>query len=438
MTATAHTHEHEFTIGPRAEDLARCVHCGFCLEACPTYVVLGLETESPRGRIQLARALTEGRIEPSANVVAHFDLCLQCRACETACPSGVPYGRIIEGARALVQASPDRPRAWKLRSLVLRQLFAQPWRLRTAFGLLRVYQRSPLSSIARRLLPRRLRDLEAMLPQLPDRFYAPPEVAGVPAGAPKATAALLSGCVMALTHPGTHEATVRVLARNGLRVLVPKGQGCCGALHLHNGDREPARKLARHNIDAFLASGAGYIAVNSAGCGSAMKEYHELLAGDPRYADKAQRFVERVRDVSELLDEVGFTPPTAELRTRVTYQDSCHLAHAQRIREAPRRILRSIPGLELVEMSTPDRCCGSAGIYNVTQTEMSRRLLQDKMDDVGTTHCDVIATANPGCMLQLDLGVRLRDGNEEVVHVMELLDRAYAAEGTRNPGPGTR
>jgi glycolate oxidase iron-sulfur subunit len=425
---TAHDHKHEFDMGPRDEDLSRCVHCGFCLQACPTYVITSLETESPRGRIALARALSQGQIEPTPNVVAHFDLCLQCRACETACPSGVPYGRIIEGARAMVQASPDRPNSWRFRAFALRTLFAQPWRLRLAFSGLRFYQRLPLAPLVRRFLPPKLAQMEAMLPHLAGRFFDPPAVAANPSGEVKATVALLSGCIMPMTHPHTHEATVRVLARNGFRVLVPKTQGCCGALHVHNGDPQAARKLARHNIDTFTRSGADYIVINSAGCGSAMKEYDDLFEGDPVYGEKAKRFVAKVRDVTELLTATGFVPPLGKIEAKVTYQDSCHLLHAQRIREAPRTLLRSIPGLELVEMSNPDRCCGSAGIYNVTQTEMSRTLLEGKMDDVLSTSCDLVTTANPGCMLQLDLDVRLRHGSQEVVHVVELLDRAYQAE----------
>jgi glycolate dehydrogenase iron-sulfur subunit len=428
MMTVTHDHRHEFMDGPREEDLARCVHCGFCLQACPTYVITSLETESPRGRIALAKALAHGEIEATPNVVSHFDLCLQCRACETACPSGVPYGRIIEGARAMVQASPRRPRSWQARSMLLRLLFARPWRLRLAFAGLRLYQRTPFAPLVRRVLPHRLRRMESMLPRLPGKAYNPPEVAANPPAAVKGTAALLSGCIMSITHPHTHEATVRVLARNGFRVLVPRTQGCCGALHVHNGDPDAARDLARRNIDAFLASGADYIVVNSAGCGSAMKEYGELFEADPVYADKAREFAAKCRDVAELLDEAGFVAPQGRVEAAVTYQDSCHLVHAQRIREAPRNLLRSIPGVQLVEMATPDRCCGSAGIYNVTQTEMSRTLLEAKMDDALATGCDVISTANPGCMLQLDLGVRLRGGAQEVVHVVELLDRAYEAE----------
>src|SRR5436190_823356 len=322
MTAV-HDHKHEF--GPREEDLARCVHCGFCLQACPTYVVLGLETESPRGRIALSRAVSEGRIEPTPSVVAHFDLCLQCRACETACPSGVPYGRIIEDTRALVQSRPDKPASWKFRAALLRLGFSSTRRLRWAFSALRLYQRSPLAPLMRRVLPKKLRQMEQMLPKLPARFFSPPEAAGVPKGEVKANVAMLSGCTMPMTHPGAPEAT-------------------------------------------------------------------------------------------------------APLDAKVTYQDSCHLVHAQRIREAPRQVMRAIPGLELAEMATPDRCCGSAGIYNITQTDMSRRLLEDKMDDCPSTGCDVLATANPGCMLQLELGVKLRGGNQRVMHVVELLDEAYLNE----------
>ncbi len=428
MTIAHGDHVHVFDAGPRDEDLARCVHCGFCLQACPTYVVTSLETESPRGRIALAKALSHGDILPTANVVAHFDLCLQCRACETACPSGVPYGRIIEGARSLVQQSPDRPKSWRVRQLILRTMFAAPWRLRLAFSGLRFWQRSPVSTKVRRFLPKRLRQMEEMAPQLPAHRFNPPTVAANPAGAIKGTVALLSGCIMAMTHPHTHEASVRVLARNGFRVLVPRDQGCCGALHVHNGDPEAARPLARRNIDAFLRSGADFIVVNAAGCGSTMKEYTELFARDPVYAAKAATFVSKCRDILELLDETGIVPPTGRVEERVTYQDSCHLLHAQRVRQAPRNLLNAIPGLEFVEMDTPDRCCGSAGIYNITQTEMSRILLADKMEDALSTSCDVISTANPGCMLQLDLGVRLHGNDQKVVHVVELLDRAYQAE----------
>jgi Fe-S oxidoreductase len=423
MVIKGHTHTH----GPRAEDLARCVHCGFCLQACPTYLVLGMETESPRGRIHLARAVSEGRAPVTPSVVQHFDLCLQCRACETACPSGVPYGRIMEATRAMVQSNPGRPPIWRLRSLGLRLLFGAPWRLRLAFGALRLYQRTLLAPLMRRVLPRRLRQMQEMLPQLPRRPF---DAAGVLAEpeSPRASVAMLTGCVMPLTYPRTHEATVRVLARNGCRVVAPPAQVCCGALHLHNGDPEAARRLARRNIDVFLAEGVDAIVVNSAGCGSAMKEYRDLFRDDTAYADKAARFSALVKDVAEFLVDLPFEPPMGRVEAKVTYQDSCHLVHAQRIRDAPRVLLQSVPGLDFIEMPASDRCCGSAGIYNFTQPEMSRRLLVDKMADVASTGTDLLATANPGCMLQLEVGVRKHGGAKEVVHVVELLDRAYGAE----------
>jgi len=374
-----------------------------------------------------ALTAVEGRIEPTPNVVQHFDLCLQCRACETACPSGVPYGRIIEGARALVNSRPERPPSWKLRTWLLRLLFERPWRLRAAFRLLRLYQRSPLARLGG-VMPARLRRMQETLPHIPATFFRPAETAALPAGETRVRVALLSGCVQPLIYPETHAATLRVLVRNGCSVTVPAAQGCCGALLLHSGDKQAARRLARRNIDAFLASGVDYVAVNAAGCGSTMKEYAELLAGDRRYASRAREFVAKVRDITELLVEIGFVPPRGNVDRSVTYQDSCHLVHAQRIKDAPRNLLRSIPGLRLVEMAAPDRCCGSAGIYNVTQPEMSRRLLDDKMQDVASTQAGLIVTANPGCQLQLELGVRLQAGSQEVAHVVELLDRAYEAE----------
>jgi glycolate oxidase iron-sulfur subunit len=383
-----------------------------------------METESPRGRIHLARALAEGRVTATAAVATHFDLCLQCRACETACPSGVPYGRIMEGARALVQSKRERPLSWRLRTLLLRLLLASPRRIAIGFAVLRVYQRSSLAQLARRFLPGRLREMEAMLPPVARRPFI---LSQVPSSAPSPNgrAALLTGCVMPYLYPDTHAATVRVLARNGFAVLAPAGQVCCGALHLHNGDVAAARRLAMRNIDAFLAAEPDAIVVNSAGCGSTMKEYVELLQDDAAWKERAARLSSLVRDVSELLAERGFEAPERQVEGRVTYQDSCHLAHAQRIRDAPRALLRSVPGLELAEMSTPDRCCGSAGIYNLTQPAMARRLLDEKMADISSTGCNIIATANPGCMLQLAAGVRASGGAQEVVHVVDLLDRAY-------------
>ena len=418
---------------PSDADLSRCVHCGLCLQHCPTYVETGLETESPRGRLYLMRALTEGRVEPTPNAIGHLDLCLQCRNCEAVCPSGVPYGRIMEGARATVLAGSSAPLSWRLRALFLRQIVARPARLRLFAELLRLYRVSGLRRLAE--AAPWLRDRAILAPAISGRPFtqrgelAPGDEPGV------GRAALLIGCIMPLAYGRVHEATVRVLAHNGYAVDAPPGQGCCGALHAHNGDIETARALARHNIDAF-GDGPEPIAVNSAGCGAAMKEYGELLAGDAEYAAAAQRFSARVKDISELLVSLPLKPgqrppvwaPGDLPATCVTYQDSCHLTHAQRISSAPRDLLKAIPGLQFTEIEHADRCCGAAGVYSLTQPRMSLRLLEEKMESVGRSGATVVATANPGCMAQLEAGARRFKTPVRVVHIVELLDEAYRPE----------
>jgi len=426
--------------GPRPEDIRQCVHCGFCLNFCPTYVALGLETESPRGRIHLIDALSGGRIEPRRSVLDHLDLCLQCRACETACPSGVRFGRIMEGMRAQIMTTGQHPLGWRLRSVALRWTLPHPRRLRLLALVLRFYQRSGLQSLVRRtrllrLLPFNLHHMERLLPPVADRFFAaggaglptPQGTSNPGSGDGASRVALLTGCVMPFLYPQTHEATVRVLERHGCRVVVPEEQVCCGALFVHNGDRKTARGLARRNIDVFLAAEVEAVIVNAAGCGSTLKEYGDLLADDPEYAEKATRFSSLVKDVTEFVAELPFRQGLGRLERRVTYQDSCHLAHGQRITAAPRQILGAVPGLELVEMENADRCCASAGIYNVTQREMSMRLLADKMRAVAATGASQVVTANPGCMLQLEAGLRLHGLEGTVAHVVEVLDEAYTA-----------
>ena len=424
---------------PREEDLSRCVHCGLCLMSCPTFVETGLEPESPRGRIYLIRSVQEGRIPLTENVVEHLDLCLGCRNCEAVCPSGVPYGRIIETARAQIhEHAAERTDAYRLRAALLRQLFPYPGRIRLLAELLRLYQASGVQGALRRsgvlrLLPRALREMEELTPRVSRRFFRTKRGVARAPGAATARVALFAGCIMPYTHAETQEATMRVLRRTGCDVLTPLDQVCCGALLLHNGDRKTARQLARENIDAFHAAGVDAVVVNAAGCGSALKEYGELLADDPAYAEKAEAFGHTVKDVTEFLAGRSLAEGMGEVRARVTYQDSCHLAHAQRITEQPRRLLRSIPGVELVEMPNADRCCGSAGIYNIVQRDMSRRLLESKMAEVEDVQPEIIVTANPGCMIQLEAGVRRSGLDAEVLHVVDLLDRAYA-EGER-PSP---
>lgn len=417
---------------PTDEDLSRCVRCGFCLPHCPTYVGTGLETESPRGRLYIIKALADGLIEPTPGALGHLDMCLQCRNCEAVCPSGVPYGRIMEGARAEVLRTAAAPLSWRLRALFLREIVARPARLKALALALRLYQRSGLRAVVERVPI--LRDRAVLAPAIHGRWFQETGLIARPQGPARMRVGLLSGCIMPLAYGRVHRATARALARNGCEVVVPAEQSCCGALHAHNGDRRTALELARRNIDAFLGTEVEAVVVNSAGCGSAMKEYGELLAADPRYRDKAARFTALVRDVNEFLAELPFQPPSSRLAIRVTYQDSCHLAHAQRISEAPRQILRAIPGLELVEMEHADRCCGSAGVYSLTQAPMSLALLDSKMTEFRRSGAQYLATANPGCMSQLEAGLRRHRLSGRVVHVVELLARAYGARVSRQ-GP---
>jgi glycolate oxidase iron-sulfur subunit len=402
-----------------AADLSKCVHCGLCLQHCPTYVETGLETESPRGRLYLMRALAEGRIDPTPNAIGHLDQCLQCRNCEAVCPSGVPYGRIMERARAEILGSENAPLPWRLRSLFLCEVIAKPTRLRVLTSALRLYQRSGLRSVVEGIPL--LRDRAALAPSIGRRPFTKTGIVARPEGKPVRRVGFLTGCIMPLAYGRVHRATLRVLARNGCEVIAPPAQACCGALHAHNGDQPKARVLAKRNIDAFLAEDVDAIVVNSAGCGAAMKEYGELLAGD----DRARRLSSLVRDIHEFLLEIPLKPPRTRMDLDVTVQDSCHLAHAQRLARAPRDILALIPGVRVIDMPHADRCCGSAGVYSMTQPSMSLQLLESKMAEVRATGARVIATANPGCMAQLEAGLRRHNLPGRVVHVVELLDQAY-------------
>ena len=408
---------------PSDVDLSQCVRCGLCLQHCPTYIETGLETESPRGRLYLIQALTNGFVEPTTNALGHLDQCLQCRNCEAVCPSGVPYGRIMEHARADAIDRGAAPLSWRLRSLFLREVVARPGRLRLLGSAMRVTEHTGLRDVAERLpvLGQRAR----LAPRMRGRPFTATGLVASPEGETRARVAMLSGCIMPLAFGRVHRATARVLARNGCAVSVPASQRCCGALHAHNGDMKTARELARRNIDAFLADGPETVVVNSAGCGAAMKEYAELLADDATYAERAAQFSRLVKDVHEFLVALPFEPPAGRVDAAVTYQDSCHLAHAQRISAAPRQVLAAIPGLVLTEMANADRCCGAAGVYSLTQPKMGERLLAEKMRDVLGTDATVVATANPGCMAQLEAGVRGAGAKVAVRHVVELLDRAY-------------
>jgi len=413
-------------------ELYQCVHCGLCLNECPTYRTLQLEPESPRGRIHLVKAAADGRIELNERFKEHIYLCLLCRACETACPSGVQYGRIAETAREHL-GPPGSPLARTVLNFVFAQLLPYPRRLRFAFSLLRLYQRTGLHRVMRSFLPTKLREMDAMLPTVPRKFFRPESSGHHAISQYRAKVAMLNGCVMPLLFGDVNEATLRVLQRNGCEVIFPKSQTCCGALNTHNGESTAAKRMARQNIDAFLGANVDAIIVNAAGCGAVMKEYGFLLRDDPAYAEKAERFGSLVKDAGEFLAGLGLVGTFAPLNLTVTYQDPCHLAHGQKIRSQPRKLLHAIPGLKLIEMEGSDRCCGSAGIYNLTHPEMSRHLLQEKMQSIASTNTEAIVAPNPGCMLQLRLGAQQFGPALTVYHLMDLLERSYRAAEASSP-----
>ncbi len=414
---------------PKYEDYSRCVHCGLCLNHCPTYRLWGQEADSPRGRIRQMLLVDQGRLEIGDSFVTHMDRCLDCRACETACPSGVEYGKLIELARAQIQQKYKRPLFSRIvRNFVYRRLLPYPRRIATAARLARFYERSGLDAFARGSGLLRLfgmQDRASLMPKIDSDFFFSEIGKTFPAkGQRRARVAFFAGCLAQVAFSELNRATIRVLQANGCEVVVPAAQNCCGALAAHAGIRDVARNLARENMDAFLPGDFDAIITNAAGCGSTLKEYAHLFeAGNPQH-ERAHKFAEKMRDVTEFLAEIGLTAPLRPLALRVTYQDSCHLVHGQKIREAPRKLIRAIPGIEFVEMPLADQCCGSAGVYNVTETNTALELLAQKMDCVQQTKTQVIVTANPGCILQLRAGSVIHHTGHEVLHVVELLDRA--------------
>jgi glycolate oxidase iron-sulfur subunit len=380
----------------------------------------------------LIKAVAEERLDLlSPGFVHQMSECLDCRACEAVCPSGVQYGQLVEAARAEIERAkaPKRPAPARLfRWLTLRLLFGNLALMRVAAALLRLYQQSGLRTLVRKsgmLRALGLEETETLAPPISRRFFVPRDQRYAAPQA-RSTVMLHVGCVMHVAFAHVDEATVRVLQRNGCTVIAPSSQGCCGAIAVHAGEIDFGRELAKRNIAAFEQSGADYYIINAAGCGSTLKEYGHLLHDDAQWSERAARFSARVRDVLEFLDEIGLATGLGRVETSVTYQDACHLAHAQRITQPPRRLLSQIPGLRLVEMNESSLCCGSAGIYNVTQPEMARRLGERKAGNVIETHAEVVATANPGCALQMAAHLREENSPIRVKHVIELLDEAYA------------
>ena len=407
----------------------KCVHCGFCLPTCPTYVLWGEEMDSPRGRIYLMKSGVEGRVGMTPGFVGHFDACLGCMACVTACPSGVQYGPLIEDTRAQIERRFPRGVGERLFRKAIFMLVPYPGRMRLALLPAVLYTRiQPLLTRTGVLdrLPHRLRALAKLAPPVSIRALTAKIPTRTPAtGERRMTVGLLTGCVQRLVFSHVNEATIRVLAAEGCEVLAPSAQGCCGALALHAGRPDEARVFARRTIAAFESAGVEHVVVNAAGCGSSMKEYDRLLADDPVWAERARAFTARVRDVNELLAELG--PPRAprqRMDLRVAYHDACHLAHAQGVRAQPRELLQQIPGIELVAFAEGELCCGSAGIYNLLEPEPARQLGRRKLQNITDVKPDVIATANPGCTLQL-LSVAAEEGKSvRVVHPIELIDEA--------------
>lgn len=424
---------------PRGADLDKCVHCGLCLNACPTYRELGLEMDSPRGRIYQMIQVATGQAEISPSYIEHLELCLACRGCESACPSGVPYGRLIEAARAEIEAHVQRP--WPVRLLrrfVFGHLLVSRRWLKAAGALLYLYQATGLQGLVRGSgllkLFGKLGRIERLAPDAEVPFFFSQIGRTFPAKGPRRRrVAFLAGCLANVTSARLNEATVRVLVENGCEVVIPEEQTCCGALHVHSGLKEMARGLARRNIRAFLSGDFDAIITNAAGCGSTLKEYHELLENDPEFRDKSKEFSTKVRDITEFLDEIGIRPPEKELRAVVTYQDSCHLAHGQRIRQAPRNLIAVIPGVEYRELPLADLCCGSAGVYNIVHDEMAASILEKKMALINATGAGIVTTANVGCAIQLKAGVAQHGKGQRVLHVVELLDEAYRQGAAPRP-----
>jgi glycolate oxidase iron-sulfur subunit len=420
----------------------QCMHCGLCLPTCPTYDATKLERNSPRGRISLMRAIADGRLETTKAFGDEMYFCLGCLACMTACPAGVNYAELFEHARAEAESSQvmgGSPQRGAIRGFTLRWLFMDQRRLHVLGVLMRLYQRIGLQTLIRKsgvlkLLPKRLRGLETMTPTIRSEFSSDLIAPLTPAASQKKyRVAVLTGCAQDLIFSDVNRDTVEVLARNGCEVITPAEQSCCGSLHAHNGEWELAQILARRNIDQFPPEEFDAIITNAAGCGSHLKHYAKLLEGDAKYEKRAHLWDAKLKDIHEWLAQIGIQPPPAEnaKEQTVTYHEACHLCHGQKITAQPRAVLKSIPKLKLVELPESTWCCGSAGIYNIIQPEMAGQLLDRKLDNIAVAGAHTVATANPGCLLQIQNGARAREMPLRIVHPITLLAEAYRADSVK-------
>jgi len=418
------------------DELMKCTRCGFCLPSCPTYVETGNdEVHSPRGRIALMKALVDGKIEPSEEVKNSIDLCLGCRACETVCPSGVNFGHLLEQARDAIYQNHDSSKVEKtVRNTVFKQLFPHQERMISLTGLLSMYQRSGLQRAARslgvmKLFPKSLSMMEKVLPEVPKRkemkirpsYYEPIQKK-------RKKVAFFSGCLMDTVFMKTNDSTIKLLQYAGCEIAVPDTQGCCGALHAHSGEKDSSKELAKRNIEAFEKAEVDFIITNAGGCGAFLVDYGYLLKDDPEWAERAAAFSSKIKDITSILVELEFDKLPLRLDEQiVTYQDSCHLKNGQKTFMEPRKLLQSIEGVTYVEMKDAGRCCGSAGIYNIIQPKMSMQILDYKMEQSKKTNARTIVTANPGCLLQMKLGIEKEGltGEVEAVHIVDLLIKAY-------------
>lgn len=409
---------------PSRELVDDCVHCGFCLSTCPTFVLWGEEMDSPRGRIYLMRAALDGA-PINDSMVEHFDNCLGCMSCLTACPSSVQYDQLISATRGQIERTYKRPWKEKLKRELVFALFPYPRRLRVVRSFLRLYQRSGMQRIVRQLgllniAPTFLRTMESIAPAIGVREDIPSLSASH--GTKRGTVGLLTGCVQGAFFPRVNEATVRVLNAEGFDVVAPKGQGCCGALSAHTGRLKEARDFAKRLIDTFERTGVTTVIVNSAGCGSSMKEYTHLLAGDRRYQERAERFANNTKDIAEFLAEINPLADRHPLEIAIAYHDACHLGHAQRVKSQPRKILAQVPGIDLKEIADGELCCGSAGVYNIFRPEPARVLGQRKAEQVAITGASLLVAANPGCTMQIAAALERRGTPLPVAHTIELID----------------
>jgi glycolate oxidase iron-sulfur subunit len=415
------------------DELLNCMRCGFCLPSCPTYIETGhQEKYSPRGRIALMKGITDGVIEPDDDIAHSLDLCLGCRACEPVCPSGVHYGHLLESARAIIQRNKKEPiRVKMLRKGIFNELFPHQDRMEKVTSLIGFYQRSGLSKVARKvgfmnLFPESMSTMEKVLPEVPKRS----EMKQRPRffehdGEKKATVALFAGCLMDTMFFETNKATIKLLQKAGCDVAIPENQLCCGALHGHNGELEKSKEMAKQNIKAFEAVKADYIITNAGGCSAFLIEYDHLLKDDPEWAERAKNFARKLKDISAILVALDFQKKH-RLRLPeqiITYQDSCHLRNVMKTFSEPRLLLQSIEGVHFVEMEGADTCCGSAGDYNIVQPDMAMQILDHKMDKVEDTNAQTIVTANPGCLLEMKLGVERanKTGRVRAVHIADVL-----------------